>query len=290
MSLPHITEPGAPRPGRPTELVALDLDGTCLDEQQRLDPRTRDAVRAAVAGGITVVVATGRMYRSALPWARLMGVTAPLVCYQGALVRELPDGDGDGGAAGPVLFEDPVEAPAAERALGIARAGGWHFQAYQDDRLLCEQDRPEAHLYARIAQVEIHLVDDLVPVLRRGSTKIVCVVDDPEGAARCETAMREGLAGDALVTRSLPQFVEITNRVASKGRALRRLCEHLGIGLDATVAVGDAPNDTDMLTTAGFSVAVEGAPERLLVHADAVCAGAGEAGVAQVLVALGLAP
>jgi hydroxymethylpyrimidine pyrophosphatase-like HAD family hydrolase len=188
-----------------------------------------------------------------------------------------------------VLFEDPVAAPAAERALSIARAGGWHYQAYQDDRLLCEEDRPEAHLYARIAQVEIDFVDDLVPVLRLGSTKVVCVVEDPAEAARCEAAMREGLDGQALVTRSLPEFVEITNPLASKGRALTRLCERLGVALDELVAVGDAPNDSDMLTVAGYSVAVEGAPERLLVHADAVCAPAGQAGVADVLEALGLA-
>jgi hypothetical protein len=285
---PHIAAAGAPRPAQRPLLVALDLDGTCLDQQQRLARRTRDAVRAAVAGGTVVVVATGRMYRSALPWARELGVTAPLLCYQGALVRDLPGGDG--AEAGPVLFEDPVSPAAAERALDIARAGGWHYQAYQDDLLLCEEDRPEAHLYSRIAQVQIHLVDDLVPVLRRGSTKVVCVVEDPEGAARCEAAMRAGLDGEALVTRSLPQFVEITNPVASKGRALTRLCDRLGIGLDRVVAVGDAPNDSDMLSVAGFAVAVEGAPERLLVHADALCAPAGDAGVAEVLVALGLAP
>jgi Cof subfamily protein (haloacid dehalogenase superfamily) len=288
VTLPRVTDPSAPRPRRRPRLVALDLDGTCLDEHQQLAPRTRDAVRATVARGTTVVVATGRMYRSALPWARTLGVTAPLVCYQGALVRELPEGEGV--EAGAVLFEDPVDASAAERALGIARAGGWHYQAYQDDRLLCEEDRPEAHLYARIAQVEIHFVDDLVPVLRLGSTKVVCVVEDLAEAARCEAAMREGLDGQALVTRSLPEFVEITNPLASKGRALTRLCERLGVALDELVAVGDAPNDSDMLTVAGYAVAVEGAPERLLVHADAVCAPAAQAGVADVLIALGLAP
>ncbi len=287
VSPPRITDADAPRPPRPPRLVALDLDGTCLDTGQRLAPRTAETVRAAVAAGTTVVIATGRMYRSALPWAREMGVTAPLLCYQGALVREQPRPGGDG-APGPVLFEDPVAPAAAERALVIAREGNWHYQAYQDDLLLCEEDRPEAHLYARIAQVEIHYVDDLAPIVRRGSTKIVCVVDDRDGAARCEAAMRAGLDGEALVTRSLPQFVEITNPVASKGRALRRLCEHLGVSLEDIVAVGDAPNDSDMLKVAGYAVAVEGAPERLLAHADAVCATAANAGVADVLIALGL--
>jgi Cof subfamily protein (haloacid dehalogenase superfamily) len=284
---PRIGAPGAPRPRRRPVLVALDLDGTCLDEHQQLAPRTRDAVRATVAAGTTVVVATGRMYRSALPWARTLQVTAPMVCYQGAVVRDLPDGDG--ADMGPLLFEDPVEAGTAERALRIARAGGWHFQAYQDDLLLCEEDRPEAHLYAHIAHVEINFVDDLVPLLRRGSTKVVCVVDDDVEVVRCETALREGLGGAALVTRSQPEFVEVTNPVASKGRALSRLCDRLGVGLDGVLAIGDAPNDSDMLAAAGFGVAVEGAPESLLIHADAVCASPAEAGVADVLEALGLA-
>lgn len=288
MSPPHITDADAPRPARPVRLVALDLDGTCLDVHQRLAPRTRDAVRATVAAGTTVVIATGRMFRSALPWAREMGVVAPLLCYQGALVREQPRPDGDG-TPGPVLFEDPVGPAAAERALTVAREGNWHYQAYQDDLLLCEEDRPEAHLYARIAQVEIHFVDDLAPVVRRGTTKIVCVVEELENAARCEAAMRAALDGEALVTRSLPQFVEITNPIASKGRALRRLCEQLAIPIADTVAVGDAPNDSDMLKVAGYSVAVQGAPDRLLAHADAVCATAENAGVADVLIALGLA-
>lgn len=287
MTPPRITDPAAPRPARRPALVALDLDGTCLDGQQRLAPRTRDAVRATVARGTPVVVATGRMYRSALPWARTMGVTCPLLCYQGAVVRALPDGEA--AAIGPLLFEDPVAPDAAERALELARRSGWHFQAYQDDLLLCEEDRPEAHLYARIAGVEIHLVGDLVPVLRRGSTKVVCVVEDRDEADRCEVAMREGLSGAARVTRSRPEYVEITNPVASKGRALRRLCDRLGVDLATVVAVGDAPNDADMLDVSGFAVAVEGAPESLLRRADARCAPPEESGVGDVLEALGLA-
>jgi len=288
---PFIGAPGAPRPARRPALVALDLDGTCLDDRQRLAPRTRDAVRATVAAGTVVVVATGRMYRSALPWARELGVTAPLICYQGAVVRELPPAGaaGAGGAAmGPALFEDPLDAATAERALSIARGGGWHFQAYQDDELLCEEDRPEAHHYARIAGVEIRLVDDLVPVLRRGSTKVVCVVLNEDETARCEAALRRGLGEAALVTRSQAEYVEVTNPIASKGRALRRLCERLEVALDDVVAVGDAPNDADLLAAAGFGVAVAGAPESLLVHADAVCASPAGAGVADVLEGLGL--
>ncbi|HEV7678522.1 MAG TPA: HAD family hydrolase [Candidatus Dormibacteraeota bacterium] len=273
-------------------LVILDLDGTCLDlRDQSLHPRTRDAVIATVRGGTTVIVASGRMYRSALPHAREMQVVAPLVCYQGAVVREMPrEGDPlvDGTPLGRLLFSDELDAAMSLRGLQVARQGGWHRQAYQDEQLLCEEDRPEAHLYARIASVPITFVPDLAPLLQRGSTKLVCVVDDAAGVERCEEALRVALGDVARVTRSLPQFVEVTNPVASKGKALARLCAHLGVSLSDAVAVGDAPNDADMLQAAGYAVAVEGAPESLLQVADAICPKPADAGVAQVLERLGL--
>jgi Cof subfamily protein (haloacid dehalogenase superfamily) len=283
----------APLPSERPTLVILDLDGTCLDaHDQSLHPRTRDAVRAAVRSGVAVIIASGRMYRSALPHARDLHVVEPLVCYQGAVVRALPtEGDPfvDGLPLGRLLFEDPLVVDVALRGLEVARRGGWHRQAYLDERLLCEEDRPEAHLYAEIAQVPITFVPDLAAEMRQGTTKLVCVVEGSPAVEECEAAMRAALGASAHVTRSLPPFVEVTNPVASKGKALARLCDHLGARLDQAVAVGDAPNDADMLAAAGFAVAVAGAPESLLRVADAVCAPPAEAGVADVLERLGLA-
>ena len=290
---PSITDPGAPRPAGPVEMVALDLDGTVLDQQQRLHPRTVAAIRATVATGLTVVIATGRMYRSGLPWARQLGTTTPLICYQGAVVRDLPvagTAEVDGLPLGQLLFEDALDGRRARAAIEAARRGGWHRQAYLDERLLCEEDRPEAHLYSRIAQVPITFVDDLVvAVAARGSTKVVCVVDDEAGATACETALRAELGTGVRVTRSLPPFVEMTDPQASKGRSLRRLCERLRVDPGRGVAVGDAPNDIDMFDAVGFAVAVRGGREEVLAHADAVCAPPEEGGVADVLESLGLA-
>jgi len=79
---PRLGDRSLPRPTEPPGLVVLDLDGTCLQRPARpitaadgvprsvLPARTRDAVRRSVAANrTTVVVATGRTYRTALPWA-----------------------------------------------------------------------------------------------------------------------------------------------------------------------------------------------------------------------------
>jgi Cof subfamily protein (haloacid dehalogenase superfamily) len=279
-----IDAPGAARPATTPAAVLLDLDGTCLDsEDQFLHPRTREAVRES-ARRLPVIIATGRMYRSALPWCRELGIHTPLVCYQGALVRELPPPEG----AGTVLLDEGVPSAVALRALRVARAHNWHFQAYQDDELYCEQDRPEAHLYARIAGVPINFVDDLAPLLRRSTSKVICVIEDPREVDRCIATMTRELKSDARVTRSLPQFVEIVSPRVSKAAACALVCERLGVRISDAVAIGDAPNDVEMLDAACFAIVVSTAPASVLAHADATCAPPREAGVADALAALGL--
>ena len=60
----------------PIRLVAVDLDGTLIDHRLQMNPRDRQALRAAVAAGVQVVIATGRMFRSSLPYAQELGLSA----------------------------------------------------------------------------------------------------------------------------------------------------------------------------------------------------------------------
>ncbi len=275
----------AARPGSfvPRALV-LDLDGTTIDHDQQLHPRVRAAVRAA-ARHLPVIVATGRMFRSALPWARTLEVIEPLVCYQGAMVRGMP---GDGESSGERIFEQPLLPAPALHALHVARDHGWHYQAYQDEELLCEQDRPEAWLYSRISGVPFRLVPDLAPLLRHGTTKAACVFEDLAEVDRAIGIMSSELDGAARVTRSNPEFVEMLDKDVSKATACEIVCERLGCALADTLAIGDAPNDVEMLAAAGYAVAISSSRPEVLAVADATCAPPQDAGVADVLEVFGL--
>lgn len=284
MTPPDIRSPDAPRPAFEVRAVVLDLDGTTLDRTPSLHPRIRDVVRRT-ARRLPVVVATGRMYRSALPWARELGVDQPIVCYQGAIVRELAT---DGGL-GTLLYACELDAEPALVSLRAARAHGWHVNAYQDDQLICDQDRPEAHLYANIAGMPIHFVPDLEPLLHEGSTKLVCVIEDHEEKQRAVAILSDALGPSGRVTWSLPMFVEIVNPAVSKERAVDMVLQRLGLSLGVALAIGDAPNDIEMLRAAGFAVAVESGAAAVLGLAEASCGAPEDAGVADALEALGLA-
>jgi Cof subfamily protein (haloacid dehalogenase superfamily) len=282
--LGDIRDPGPAVAAFVPRVVVLDLDGTTIDYRQQLHPRVRDAVRA-LAARVPVIVATGRMYRSALPWANELGTREPLVCYQGALARETPRADGSPGST---IFEQPLQPAPARRALHVAREQGWHFQAYQNDELLCERDRPEARLYARISGVQFRVVEDLEPLLEKGTTKAACVIDDLAEVDRAIEVMARELGASARVTRSNPEFVEILDPDVSKAVACEIVCARLGFSLSDAVAFGDAPNDVELLTAAGYAVAVATSRPEVIAAADAVCAPPEEGGVADVLESLGL--
>lgn len=285
MTPPDIRAAGAPRPDFQPRALVLDLDGTSISQGKFLHPRTEAAVRAAAAH-LPVVIATGRQYVSALPWAQRMGVSQPLVCFEGAVIRTLPDGSGP---LGTLLFERPLGAEPGVQALHVARANNWFIHAYDVEQLVSERDSPELHFYTDIAGVSYRLVPDLEPILRAGSAKAVCVVPDLDEAERCLQTMRRELGDSAHVTQSLRQYVEVVDPGVSKSAACEIVCERVGITLRDVIAVGDAPNDVDLLDAAGFAVVADsGRYPEVVAHADATCAPPTEGGVADVLESLGL--
>src|SRR6056297_1137635 len=72
------------------KLIAVDLDGTLLQEDRSITERDVRAIRAARERGVKVVLATGRMYSTTVPYARQLDLTdTPLICFNGAYITDL---------------------------------------------------------------------------------------------------------------------------------------------------------------------------------------------------------
>ena len=256
-------------------LLALDLDGTVIDDSLTISPAVRSAVRRAVDHGVHVTIVTGRMFRATLPYAKELGVHGPLVCYQGAGVFDTESGN--------ALYEELVPNAVAMRVYAKAKRDGFHLQMYKNDRFYVEEDNAYTAFYARLAGVEAIVVDSLAREFAGcGSTKVNMNADAARIAAY-EPTMRHYLGEEAYVTRSLPEFLEVINPRVNKGRALRFVAERLGIPLEHTMAVGDSYNDITMLREAGLGVAMGSAPPELRAAAQAVVGDCRADGVAEAI-------
>lgn len=251
--------------------MALDLDGTILDLQLNLDPRDVEALHRIIAAGVTVVACTGRPFPGALPWAQKLGLEGPILCYQGAQVR-LPDGS--------TILDHGIKHDLAMEVINFARERNLHVQAYRDDQLIVERDRPEAHEYANHAGMEIHVVGDLNDAMGPTTPKLV-IVSTSQTLEVLQPEVRKRWAGRLNAATSTPTYLEFTSIESDKASALAFLCDRLGIPQDQSVAVGDGRNDATMIAWAGLGVAVEGSPPEVIAAADRTIPGPGHGGIKQ---------
>ncbi len=250
----------------------MDLDGTILGADLQIAPGDHAALERIKQAGITVIITTGRPFPGALPWARDLGLHGPIICYQGAEIRA-PSGE--------TLFDRGIPHDVAMEVIRFARERQLHIQAYRDDQLLIERDRPEAHIYAQHAQMALHLVPDLDLAMGPTTPKLV-IVAEPVVLEGLLPEVRERWNGRLNAATSTPEYLEFTNHDADKAAALRFLCQRMGVPREVVAAAGDGRNDASMLAWAALGVAVEGSRAEVIEAAHGrTIAGPGHDGIQQ---------
>jgi Cof subfamily protein (haloacid dehalogenase superfamily) len=225
-----------------------------------------------IAGaGVAIIACTGRPFPGALPWVRRLGLEGPIICYQGAEIR-MPDGS--------VLLDHGIGHDVAMEVIRYARERGLHIQAYRDDQLLVERDRPEAHEYADHAGMAIHVIGDFDEAMGPTTPKLV-IVAARETLEKILPDVRQRWNGRLNAATSMPTYLEFTSVESDKASALRFLCEDMGVPQEQSVAVGDGRNDATMIAWAGLGVAVEGSPPEVLAAADRTIPPPGRGGIKQ---------
>jgi Cof subfamily protein (haloacid dehalogenase superfamily) len=256
-------------------LLAIDLDGTLVEPRKPVRAAVVAAGKRAAAAGVRATIVTGRMYVGAKPFASLLDLDGPIVCYQGAVTADAKSGRFE--------REVPLANTVALRIYHAAKTAGYHVQFYRDDRFYVEQNNAYAQLYAKTSETEPVVVPSLPEAFAgRDSTKVNIVTDIDKTPAAL--ALMESVCGDdAYVTRSNPEFVEMLSPAVDKGVALRLLAAELGIPMERVAAIGDSFNDLPLLRAAGFAIAMGSAPDSLKAEADAVVADVEHDGVAEAI-------
>jgi Cof subfamily protein (haloacid dehalogenase superfamily) len=261
-------------------LLALDIDGTLIGEDLLLRERTVAAVRAAVDHGVSVSLCTGRMASSALQFAHQLGLTEPLVAYQGALIREMPPRGST--RPGRLRVHTPLRADVAREVVAWAIERGLDPHVNHLERFIIAADDPNTQDYSAFLGARAEIVPDLAAAIERPVSKILGVGDEGRIAAAYREA-QERFAGRAAATVSHPRFLEILAPGATKARGVAWLARRAGVPLAEVMAIGDQRNDLEMLSVVGHGVAMPSAPDRVLEVARYVAPPLEEEGAAQMI-------
>ncbi len=258
-------------------LLAIDLDGTLLDDNVGISTRNYRAIKMAQEKGVKVTIATGRPFKSCLPYARKLAVDIPFITYHGALVRSLELKE-------PLLY-NPVDFDLACDVVETAEKLGYHINLYIDDRVHIREENSFSRMYQDITAVEVLPVGNLYTFLaneKKAPPKLT-IIDFEGRLEKMESFLYENYREKLTITKSHQNFLEITHLKATKGQALKSLVDILNVEQDEVMAFGDSYNDIDMLQYAGMGVAVANAPREVQEKADFITRSHLEDGVAEVI-------
>ncbi len=252
-------------------LIALDLDGTLIAHDLRISPRARRAIRRAMDKGITVILASGRAFPSMLPYVQELGISAPVICYQGCQIV-LPE-------TRQVIYQATLPLPVTQTLLEYAQSRDLDITVYVDDHIYLREFRHPEEFYRRWFGLPCILVKDLVAGVRQEPTKVIITGAGPEND-RLMPELQRRFGSSINVIRSHTLFIEGMPLGVSKGAALERVAADLGIPQEQTMAIGDWGNDVEMVAWAGLGVAMGNATEGVKAVASYVAPSVEEDGVA----------
>ncbi|MDT5151382.1 MAG: hypothetical protein QOI01_3115 [Mycobacterium sp.] len=261
-------------------LIATDVDGTLLDENEEVTPRTRAAVRAAVAAGTQFVLATGRPPRWIAPVVDALGFAPMAVCANGAVVYD--------SATDRILSARTLSAEVlvelAEVAtriipgagLAVERVGRSAHDAATPGFL---SSPGYEHAWLNPDNTEVSLED----VLSAPAVKLLIRKADARSSDMAAAlAPHVGLQGD-LTYSTNNGLIEVVPLGISKATGVDEVAAPLGIAAGDVVAFGDMPNDIPMLLWAGLGVAMGNAHPEAKAAADEVTTPNSDDGLARVL-------
>lgn len=265
-------------PPAPIKLIVVDIDGTIAGRNNAVAPAVKAAIREAIDRGIKVGVATGRMYQSALRFHQEIGANVPVMAYQGAWIQD-PETQ--------QVYRHLQVEPAIAREL-IDYFEQPHLpeelsvHVYVDDKLYVKAVKQDTEEYIQRSSVTPHRVEDLREVLGTAPTKILAMHSDVDLIESLLQDLKGRYSRDRLhVTTSVPIFLETTNPAVNKGTAIDLIArELLGIDASEVMAIGDNYNDVEMISYAGWGVAMGNAPPAVQAQANWVAPSVDKDGVA----------
>jgi hypothetical protein len=233
-----------------------------MGKDRVIPQRTRRAIRRAMEQGCLVTIATGRGFTAAARFAQDLGVSGPLICYQGALVKDCRDET--------IIYSATLPLDVARDVMAFCRGRALNVQVYLDDeRAYVSQDDPLLGRVADLSGMPVTGVPDLAGWLSRPPLKFL-FVEREEAVVELVRDLQAHFDGRMQVVRSWNHLIEATGPNASKGEALARLAAHLGVPQAATMAIGDQDNDVSMIAWAGLGVAMGDASPAAKAVADVI--------------------
>lgn len=235
----------------PYRAVAFDLDGTALLPDSTLSERTIETIERLSERNIVPIITTARSRDSANRYRSRLGISTPMICYNGACVTTGTE----------ELIHLKLDTWVVRDIIARCRVAKLAVHLYLDHRLLIEPGYQQTEGYEKQVESYSSVVDfDHLEGLE--ATKLL-LIGDRQRLQRLKDELEESYQDSLTMLFSYQDYFEIMPKGANKRPALACLLDSLGIERDELIAFGDGENDHDMLCWAAHGVVMENAPDHV---------------------------
>lgn len=232
------------------KLIALDMDGTLLNDKKQISQVNFDAIQQARENGVKVVLASGRPlvgFKRYLEELNLISEDNYAVAFNGALVQST---EGNKTIAKTTLtIEDYKYLYELSKELRV------NIHALTETTVISPKDTKYTRNEAEIN----HISNEIIPVedVEEGTTIVkVMFVDEPDIIEEVMHRIPEEVSNKYTIVRSAPFYLEFLHKSVNKGAGVAALAEKLNIKQEEVICIGDAGNDIHMIKYAGLGVAM----------------------------------
>lgn len=242
-----------------TKLLFCDIDGTLVRPDGTISDRVRSLLMQSADAGHGFILTSGRPLSSILKVRDYIDISFPhsyIIANNGGLIYDCN--------AGKPIYEATLSFSLIDRLQTMAEEMQIHIQTYTKDSIVCRRDTEEVRAYASRIKMPVVLSDCLSAQLTDQPYKMLALsLDGSETLMPLKHRIEQELGDTLQAMFSQNGYLEILPKEASKGNALRFLCEHLSIPVSASYAAGDSENDIAMLEAAGSSWAMQNGDEKV---------------------------
>lgn len=259
------------------KLVALDMDGTLLNEDKKISTENFNAIEKAKKKGVKVVLATGRPVKGISRYLEELNLLTDddyAVAFNGAVVQNTKTGK--------VISENLLSLDDLKYLYDLSKKLSVNIHLLTLGSCLTPKVNKYSQLEARINNIPLEIVD--FNEIDNSTTIVkIMFIDEESILSEAIEKLPKEVYEKYTVVRSAPYFLEFINRKVNKGFGVELLAKSLGIKQEEVICMGDAGNDIHMIQYAGLGVAMGNAFPEIKEAANYVTKTNEEHGVAHVI-------
>ncbi len=252
------------------KVLALDLDGTVLTDNDTIHPEVKKAIQEAQQS-CHVVIVTGRHHTAARPYYYELGLTTPIICCNGTYLYDYQHEQ--------VLAHNALDKQVALDFIALAEEHSAKMVMYVTDAMLYSKHKPIAYMQhlekwsqglPESVRPNIYKIDSFAEQAMQTELIWKFVVEaEPEAI---EDLLQKPLIQDKFCgERSWSNRIDFAAKGNTKGNRLAEYLAQQGYQPDEVIAAGDNHNDISMIRLAGLGVAMQNADDTVKSYADEIC-------------------